>query len=426
MYLLAASSDGDQTATFEAGSNKAQLNIENWGGFIGQWYNREWSTNDYAHDNYGQMTGLQPAYLKRADLAWYASHHHDAAGKNIAYAYSYLFAYGMDLPAGATTLRLPNNPRIRIFAVSVAKENAPVPAAQPLYDELPSTTAGSPDFTLDLPAKAAVSVGKSSTARVLVLPRGTFHERVTLSVSGLPAGVTAAFAPATTASGSILTLTAPSSAAPVNGTLTITTSSNGTTHTAQLPYAVRPVLAGTVPVDLASAANVMAIYSDGSKFADNKSADNGGYAFSGQTLGGEQIGGEVTFRLGAPNANDAVSSTTVPLPAGSFSSLRLLATAVDGSQAHQVFTLHYTDGTSTTVRRNLSDWSAGDTDTDEEQAAVHLPYRLAGDGTRDGGAFTLFAYRLPVVPDKQLQSLTLPSNRNVIVLAATLVPAAHE
>ena len=48
---------------------------------------------DMAHAKYGEMMGLTPDFIKRADPAWYSSHHHDAAGKNVDYAYSYLFGY---------------------------------------------------------------------------------------------------------------------------------------------------------------------------------------------------------------------------------------------------------------------------------------------------------------------------------------------
>jgi alpha-mannosidase len=138
VYLLAASANGDQKATFEAGGNKTELNIQDWGGFIGQWDNRQWSSADTVHGKYGEMTGLTPGFIKRANLAWYASHHHDAQGKNVDYAYSYLFEYAIDLPPAAKTIRLPSNENIRILAVSVADENPEVKPARPLYDELPS------------------------------------------------------------------------------------------------------------------------------------------------------------------------------------------------------------------------------------------------------------------------------------------------
>ena len=47
VYVLAASADGDQKATFEVGNKKVDLNIQDWGGFIGQWDDRQWSSKDY-------------------------------------------------------------------------------------------------------------------------------------------------------------------------------------------------------------------------------------------------------------------------------------------------------------------------------------------------------------------------------------------
>jgi alpha-mannosidase len=136
VYLLAAA-DGDQQATFVVGAKKVGLNIQDWGGFIGQWDDRRWSSTDTSKDNYGEMLGLTPGYIKRADVAWYCSHHHDAAGKNVSYRYSYLFAYAIDLPEGSRTITLPDNSKIRILAITLANENPIVKPAQPLYDLLP-------------------------------------------------------------------------------------------------------------------------------------------------------------------------------------------------------------------------------------------------------------------------------------------------
>ncbi|MGA8270543.1 MAG: glycoside hydrolase family 38 C-terminal domain-containing protein, partial [Candidatus Sulfotelmatobacter sp.] len=141
LYLLAASADGDQKATFNVGNTKAELNVEDWGGFIGQWDDRQWSSKDTSHDDYGEMTGIKPGFIKRADLAWYCSHHHNAAGENVPYRYSYLFAYAIDLPAGAKSITLPDNDKIRVLALSVAEENPELKPAQPLNDVLPPIAA---------------------------------------------------------------------------------------------------------------------------------------------------------------------------------------------------------------------------------------------------------------------------------------------
>jgi alpha-mannosidase len=142
VYVLAASAKGDQKAVFEVGGKKTELTVQDWGGFIGQWDNRQWSSVDLANDHYGEMTGLKPGFIKRADLAWYSSHHHDAAGKNVDYSYSYLFGYAIDLPSGSKTITLPSNPDIRILAISVADENPEVKPARPLYDVLPYVATG--------------------------------------------------------------------------------------------------------------------------------------------------------------------------------------------------------------------------------------------------------------------------------------------
>lgn len=149
LYLLAAA-DGDQTEVFEMGDRSVELTVHDWSGFIGQWENRVWTTRQEPAPprpgsppdapprmrTVNEATGLTPGFIKRAPVAWFASHRHDTDGTNEPYAYSYLFAYPLDLPAGARTLTLPFNQRIRILAVTVADEASRVRPAHPLYDTL--------------------------------------------------------------------------------------------------------------------------------------------------------------------------------------------------------------------------------------------------------------------------------------------------
>jgi alpha-mannosidase len=167
VYLLAASSDGDLSADFRADTKPVKLDIQNWGGFIGQWDTRLWKDNDphrewaiSAHaptwptadlkerelrvpspkypDDY---LGLRAGYIKPANVAWYASHFHTPQGLNQPYRFSYLFSYTIDLPENARTLTLPNDSKIKVFAISVANETTPLTPAQPLFDTLGHTTA---------------------------------------------------------------------------------------------------------------------------------------------------------------------------------------------------------------------------------------------------------------------------------------------
>ena len=149
VYLLAAAS-GDQTAAFDVAGTAVELTIQDWSGYIGQWDNRSWTTREEEAPprpgapadapprmrTVSEVSGITPAFIKRAPVAWFASHRHDTDGTNEPYAYSYLFAYAIDLPAGARTLTLPDNDRIRILAVTVADEPNRVLPAGPLYDTL--------------------------------------------------------------------------------------------------------------------------------------------------------------------------------------------------------------------------------------------------------------------------------------------------
>jgi alpha-mannosidase len=149
VYILAAA-DGDQRASFKAGRTAVDFTVQNWGGFIGQWDDRQWVAKDQPiegapgkteHDDYAEMTGIKPGFIKRAEIAWYASHHHNAEGHNVPYSYSYLFAYPFDLEPGVKTIQLPDNDKIRILAISVAEENPALKPVSPLYDVLPSNEA---------------------------------------------------------------------------------------------------------------------------------------------------------------------------------------------------------------------------------------------------------------------------------------------
>jgi alpha-mannosidase len=165
VYVLAASANGDQPVKFIVGKSSKEFTVEDWGGFIGQWDTRVWK-NEPARDwafsanhapwpppadwpkgwppHYpGDYVGLRTGYVKPAELGWYASHHHTASGLNEPYQYSYLFAYALPVPAGAKTLTVPKNDKVRVFAISVAEENPAVMAAQPLYDMLGRTEPGS-------------------------------------------------------------------------------------------------------------------------------------------------------------------------------------------------------------------------------------------------------------------------------------------
>jgi hypothetical protein len=99
----------------------------------------------------------------------------------------------------------------------------------------------------------------------------------------------------------------------------------------------------------------------------------------------------------------------------------LLATGVEGSQASQTFTVTYTDGTSSQFVQSFSDWFSPQKFPGEFEG-VAMAYRNFDNGTKDKRTFNLYAYRFALNKAKVVQSVSLPNDAHVLVLAATLLP----
>jgi hypothetical protein len=103
------------------------------------------------------------------------------------------------------------------------------------------TVSPASSFTL-APSASAVTVtqGKTATDTITVTDVGGFTGSVTLSASGLPSGVTAAFGTNPTTGASVLTLTASGTASVGGSTVTITGTSGALTATTTIALAVSP------------------------------------------------------------------------------------------------------------------------------------------------------------------------------------------
>jgi hypothetical protein len=131
--------------------------------------------------------------------------------------------------------------------------------------------------------------------------------------------------------------------------------------------------------------------------------------------------GGVTFLTGPVGVANIVSAQgqTINLPSGNYKSLNILATAVKGNQANQTFTIRYTDGTSQTITKSISDWYTPQRYTGES-IALTMPYRNTSAGLRDNRPFNLYSYSLPLNNAKTVRSITLPGNSNVEIAAMTV------
>jgi hypothetical protein len=96
-----------------------------------------------------------------------------------------------------------------------------------------------PDYSLSVsPSSLTVTQGSSGNSTVSVTPVNGFTGSVTLSASGLPAGVTATFGTNPTTSTSVVTFTASSTATTGTANVTITGTSGSLTHTTSVALTV--------------------------------------------------------------------------------------------------------------------------------------------------------------------------------------------
>ncbi len=130
IYFL-ASATTETSGSFIVNGKVVNLNVGNWRGFIGQHYDRQFDLDGFT------VKSVKEPFLKNDNIAWFASHwHFGYPTRNEPYSYSYIFKYEISLPAHCSTITLPNNPKIKVFAVTVAtKEADEVQILQPLTDD---------------------------------------------------------------------------------------------------------------------------------------------------------------------------------------------------------------------------------------------------------------------------------------------------
>ncbi|HKT71408.1 MAG TPA: chitobiase/beta-hexosaminidase C-terminal domain-containing protein [Steroidobacteraceae bacterium] len=170
-----------------------------------------------------------------------------------------------------------------------------------------------------------------------------------------------------------------------------------------------------VGVGLGSVDNLYGIANPGS------TVTGGGIDGSGDAYPADQLGRSVswsgqTFQLAAPGPGSAVTSQVIALPASKVGSLSFLGTGVAGNQPNQTFIVTYADGTKTSFTRGLSDWHTPQKYSGESLAASATD-KILSTGAKHLGSYDLYGYTLTLDSTKTLKSLTLPSNRHVVLLA---------
>jgi subtilase family serine protease len=112
------------------------------------------------------------------------------------------------------------------------------------------TAAAAPNFALSAsPASLTVVQGAAGTSTITVTPSGGFTGSVTLSATGLPAGVTATFGTNPATSTSVLTLTTSTTATTGAATVTVTGTSGTLSHSTTIALTVSSSAASNLIVN---------------------------------------------------------------------------------------------------------------------------------------------------------------------------------
>ncbi|MFY9741746.1 MAG: hypothetical protein WA252_18045 [Candidatus Sulfotelmatobacter sp.] len=289
------------------------------------------------------------------------------------------------------------------------------------YANAINTAVGGTGFTISGPSSVFLNQSSTASAAIDIKPLNGFSGTVNLSLSTLPKGVQALIL----GQGNQRKLEFKATPSATTGftTMTITGTSGSIVQTLTLTLAVSAATGSNgsgTHVDLSSEFNVNGIYTDGSVYTTG-GLDGDGYSYSANLLTPSRVFDGILFDFGPPNSPDAIgcAGQSVSLPAGEFSYLRLLATGVEGDQASQAFTVTYTDGTTSQFVQSLSDWYTPANYSGESEG-VAMAYRNFDNGTKDQRTFNLYEYQFHLNKAKVVQSVTLPNNSHVLVLAATL------
>ena len=178
----------------------------------------------------------------------------------------------------------------------------------------------------------------------------------------------------------------------------------------------------TTAVNLSNAYNLDGISREANPTDGN--LDGKGNTYSADLLPARSVLNRVNYNFGPTNANalNVVQATgqTIALPAGNYTSLSFVGTAVNQSQSGS-FVVNYTDGSSVTSNLTLSDWYTGP--QNGEAVAVNFSHRNEPGGP-SSSTFYLYGYNMVLNSTKSVSSLTLPNNSNIKLLAVSLTPTS--
>jgi uncharacterized membrane protein len=275
------------------------------------------------------------------------------------------------LPAGVTASFSPASTTGSSTVTFSASSTATLTAATVMITGASGTLSATTPITLTVNAPAvpnfslsassttvALNQGATATDTITVTPSGGFNSSVALSVSGVPAGVTASLNPASTNGTSTLTFTASSTATTGTSSVTVTGTSGTLTHTASLTLTVNPAVTGTGGVTVTTVINSNSAFFDdeGVKLTNTGAItalaititvqNTGGISFNGQynTVGGSIADSHSSTATTITYQYNLSAGQTLNPGTGYLFDAQMSATGTAHPTTGDTFTVTYTTG----------------------------------------------------------------------------------
>jgi uncharacterized membrane protein len=254
----------------------------------------------------------------------------------------------------------------------------------------------SPDFSIAAaPSSLSITQGSNGTSTIAITSLNGFNAATTLSATGLPSGVTAAFSanpvtpPANGSANSTLTLTASSSATTGTATVTITGVSGSTTHSTTIALTVN---AAATPNFTVSASPTSVTVTQGGNGTSTITVASQNSFSSATTLSASGLPSGVTAAFSTnpvtPPANGSATST-LTLTASATATVGTATITVTGTSGSLV----HTATISLTVQSSTGTQTAAYSSTLKAPECVNVasgcdsgPSLLLGRDTLSGGA----------------------------------------
>jgi hypothetical protein len=155
------------------------------------------------------------------------------------------------------------------------------------------------------------------------------------------------------------------------------------------------------------------------------------YSYNELNLGTQATDGEVnyqgtTFTLGQPTVPNAITNGAVYSLAqpGNYSSVYLIGAAAGivegrngGNAQGAAFILNYSTGRAVTETVDMSSWTRNRGTFGDETVVATTDHANTQGGGSNPGTYRLYGYQITADPARTLVSVTLPNDRNVVIMA---------